>query len=171
MKATGKFVAIALLATATIFAVSCGGNAKKKAADGTTETAQTETKAEAPKGGAATIPADKITVGSDLGDKSAVLAEIPAGILKYVGKLDNSMIVKSSKNEWKYTLVVNSSNEDPHADLAKLVADYKSAGGTVVETALSNGTKKYRVTFPGAESLDIYPFGGAIQIQWNVVKK
>jgi hypothetical protein len=170
MKATGKFVATMLLATATIFAVSCGGNAKKKAADGSTETAQTETKA--PKGGVATIPTDKITVGSDLGDKSAVLAEIPAELLKIVGELSNCVITKSNADGWKYTMVINGKqSEDPHADLAKLVADYKSAGGTVVETAVNNGTKKYRVTFPGAESLDIYPFGGSIQIQWNVVKK
>ncbi len=54
MKATGKFVTIALLATATIFVGSCGGNAgKKKTADGATETEQTETKA--PKGGAVAL--------------------------------------------------------------------------------------------------------------------
>jgi hypothetical protein len=54
MKTTGKLVAIALLASIAMFAVSCGGNAKKKAADGATETA-TETKATPAKGGAVAL--------------------------------------------------------------------------------------------------------------------
>jgi len=45
---------VAVLAVTVMFAVSCGGNAsKKQAADGSTETAQTETKA--PKGGAVAL--------------------------------------------------------------------------------------------------------------------
>ena len=171
LRRTGAIVLC--LAAVTMFC-ACGGNAnKKQAADGATETAQTETKA--PKGvKVADIPKDKITVmvGSTDSEKQAAIAEIPAELLKTVGELSNCVITKSTTNDWKYTMVINGKqSEDPHADLATLTDYYKSAGGTVVETAVSNGTKKYRVTFPGAESLDIYPFGGSIQIQWNVVKK
>ncbi len=54
MKATRRFVATALLATATVFAVSCGSNASKKQADdNAAETSQTETTA--PKGSAVAL--------------------------------------------------------------------------------------------------------------------
>jgi hypothetical protein len=65
-KRTGIAVAVCL-ASIAIFAVSCGGNAKKKAADGATETAQTETKAAPAKAKGGTLTVSNLT-----GDEASI---------------------------------------------------------------------------------------------------
>ncbi len=87
--------AIVLCLAAAMFAASCGGNAsKKKAADGATETEQTETKA--PKSGG-------ITTSNIVGTWTNA-----TGVLSYEFKADGTGAVKNtedaSKNEsfkWK----------------------------------------------------------------------
>ncbi len=160
------------LAATTIFAISCGGNANKKSADGVTETAQTETKAPAKGAKIPDIPKDKINALSweSSAEKEAVIAEIPKELLKAIGKLTYCNIQSSGTLPgYKYTLAIRTSNEDPEADALKLVEYYKSIGGTVEESkALLND---YDVRFDYAESVTVYVSSSAIQVQFSVVKQ
>ncbi len=172
MKTIGKIVATMLLATATVFAVSCGGNAnKKQTSDGTTESAQTETKtAKGVK--VADIPRDKINALSwDSSDaKEAVIAEIPKELLKAVGKLTYCNIQSSGTLEgYKYTLVIRTSNDDGKADLEELINYYKSIGATVEKS--KNIFSDYDVTLDYAKSVEVSSPGSYIQVQFSVVKK
>ena len=169
LRRTGAIVLC--LAAVTMFC-ACGGNAsKKKAADGATETAQTETTA--PKGAKIPdIPKDKINALSweTSAEKEAVIAEIPKELLKAIGTLTYCNIQSSGTLPgYKYTLAIRTSNDDAEADALKLVEYYKSIGGTVEESkALLND---YDVRFDYAESVTVYVSSSAIQVQFSVVKQ
>ncbi len=169
MRRTGAIVLC--LAAVTMFC-ACGGNAsKKKAADGATETQQTETKA--PKGvKVADIPKDKITVmvGSTDSEKQAAIAEIPKELLKTIGKLTYCHIQSSGTLPgYKYTLVIRTSNEDGKADLEELVNYYKSIGATVEKS--KDIFSDYDVSLDYAKSLEVSSPGSYIQVQFSVVKQ
>lgn len=169
MRRTG---AIVLCLAAAMFAASCGGNAsKKKSADGATETQQTETTA--PKGvKVADIPNDKINALSwDSSDeKEAVIAEIPAELLKIVGEVRHVTIQNSTFDGWKYLVnIQGAKSADAKADLEKQIEYYKGIGATVEKsTALLTD---YDVKFGYAESTDVSATQSYMTLRFNVIKK
>jgi hypothetical protein len=178
MKATGKFVATMLLATTAMFAVSCGGNAKKKAADGTTETAQTETKADAPKGGAAaSMAAFTASDRENLTDQWIEDLVTYTGI-KGIGKPQGSTVKESSRAMEHDSFIIRFTTDKPSATFAaygKSVWDACKKGAEKGELFRYFGKNNdgslaiFPLTFEEATSDDMckwhYNFGGAM---WSV---
>ena len=169
MRRTGAIVLC--LAAVTMFC-ACGGNAsKKKAADGATETQQTETKA--PKGVKVTaIPKDKITVmvGSTDSEAQAAIAEIPAELLKTVGEVRRVTIHNSTFDGWKYLVnIQGAKSADAAADLEKQLEYYRSIGATVTKS--TNLLTDYVVKFDYAESTDVGATESYVTLRFNVIKK
>jgi hypothetical protein len=95
MKATGKLVAMMLLATA-MFAVSCGGNAKKKAADGSTETAQTEQAATTAPAPTSVIEAAFKQFGLNVSQIKPNVGTPDETTVEYGNKVDNNVYLRKA---------------------------------------------------------------------------
>jgi hypothetical protein len=117
------------------------------------------------------IPKEDIMISGIDGDKDAIIAEIPAELLKGVGESDFSMISTTGVlTGYKYTLAINLDTEEGKADaeLEKLMNYYKSIGGTVTEA--SELLNNYDVKFDYAESVSVSALSSSIQLQFSVVK-
>ena len=147
--------------------VSCGGGNKQQQSATTSET-KTEAKAD----DVYSVPKDKFGIVGfkTQEEKDAVWAEVPQELLKAIGKkLGACQIGKSYDANYKYSLTINTYSDNGKADFEKLIAYYKSIGGTVEEPNAI--LRKHNITFPYAESIDVWATESAITIQFNVVKQ
>jgi hypothetical protein len=159
-----------MAAAIAVFALtSCGGGNSNQQSGNATEI-KTEAKAEQ----VTTIPKEDVALLSwqTVEEKEAVFAEIPAALLKTVGKLSFCQVMKNNSDEYKYTLLINSSTkteEDMKVGIKALADYYRSVGATVEAT--NETFSNYNVKFDNAKSVKIDAFGKYIQIQFSVVKK
>jgi hypothetical protein len=179
MKRTVKFAAIALLAVTAIFATSCGGNAnKKQSAEGSTETAQTETTAEA---NSAAVAASAGAFSDN--DRSNVTDEWFQDLTTYtgikgIGKPQGSTVKESSRGANHNIFIIRFTTDKPADtfvaygksvwDLCKAFADK----GELLDRSKNMMTKEWEqtpITFELSKSSDscdwYYNFGGSL---WKV---
>jgi hypothetical protein len=117
------------------------------------------------------IPHEDISVIGLDSDKEAILAEIPAELLKGVGESNFSQISNIGVlSGYKYTLLINldTAEGQGEAELEKLMDYYRSIGGTVTEA--NNLLDDYFVQFDYAESVSCSALSSSIQLQFSVVK-
>jgi hypothetical protein len=166
MKRVNFKISVIALAIGLVM-VSCGGGNSKK--QGTSATPETKTEAKAD--GVSAIPKDKINVNTDAGNKEAVIAEIPAKLLKAVGELSHCSVMKIGVLDgYKYTLIISTKNsKDGVADLEKLIAYYKSIGGTVEKSTVIGND--YDITFNYAQSRSVSAVPSGFTINFSVVKQ
>jgi hypothetical protein len=159
---------VAIIFACLAVMTACGGGSKKQSGNAS------ETKTEAKAEQVTTIPKEDVALLSwqTVEEKEAVFAEIPAALLKTVGKLSFCQVMKNNSDEYKYTFLINSSTkteEDMKVGIKALADYYRSVGATVEAT--NETFSNYNVKFDNAKSVKIDAFGKYLQIQFNVVKK
>jgi hypothetical protein len=167
-----KTLLLVLALMLVISLAACGGNTDNPSGNG----GNNSTNPPASNGGSnpsgiIDIPHEDISLSDISDDKAAVIAEIPAELLKGVGESNFSMISTTGVLPgYKYTLLINLDTEDGKADaeLEKLMDYYRSIGGTVTES--KELLNDYDVKFDYAESISCSALSSSIQLQVSIVK-